>query len=45
MLNRKCGRCGIIQDSELMHKTKQGVWLCNNREQCTYRLNTEIDKI
>lgn len=38
-MNRKCKRCGVIQDSEKMHYNKQQGWLCNNRMNCTKRLN------
>ena len=37
-LNRKCVRCGIIQESDWMHYNKQMGWLCNNRRECTERL-------
>jgi len=40
-MNRKCVRCGIIQDHILMHYNKQMGWLCNNRKLCTKRLLQE----
>jgi len=40
-MNRKCVRCGIIQDSEAMHRHKQMGWLCNDHANCTKRLLSE----
>ena len=37
-MNRKCKRCGIILNSDLMHYNKQQGWLCNNRKDCTQRI-------
>jgi len=38
-MNRTCKRCGYKQSHEKMHYNKQQGWLCNNREDCTLRVN------
>ena len=39
-MNRKCGRCGLLQSHELMHYNKQWkCWICDDRMSCTKRLN------
>jgi len=45
IVNRTCERCGVKQDVDVMHKSKQWHgYLCNDRERCTKKL-IEDEKI